>query len=249
MTLVAYKSDLAMNTSEVSTDVAYLTAAQQSTARGYLMYACNVTSAKPGTETASTYLSKPGEFGRPWSATTSEVVFYNTTIQATNNPDYNGKSLIAPEGWLNTLGGTSSKMYEFGTVEKSGENNAASRVSWSTLLTAPTLTDGTAINTFNFTKGTDGWDPIPSLIAADPEVATGVISPKSGSSVQVYANGNKLFVTNVTSNTMIDVYGLDGILVVNRNTNVDTDFSINKGVWIVKVNSADGNKVLKVLAQ
>ena len=96
MTLVAYKSDLAMNTSEVSTDVAYLTAAQQSTYRGYLMYACNVTSAIPGTETASTYLSKPGEFGRPWTATTSEVVFYNTTIQATNNPDYAGKSLIAP---------------------------------------------------------------------------------------------------------------------------------------------------------
>jgi len=157
--------------------------------------------------------------------------------------------LIAPEGWLNTLGGTSSKMYEFGTVEKSGENNAASRVSWSTLLTAPTLTDGTAINTLNFTKGTDGWDPIPSLIAADPEVSTGVVSPQSGSSVQVYANGNKLFVTNVTSNTRIDVYGLDGILADSRITNADTNFTIHTGVWIVKVNSADGSKVLKVLIQ
>jgi pectin methylesterase-like acyl-CoA thioesterase len=37
MTLVAYKSELAMNTSEGSTDVSYITAAQQTTARGYLM--------------------------------------------------------------------------------------------------------------------------------------------------------------------------------------------------------------------
>jgi len=247
MTLVAYKSDLAMNTSEVSTDVAYLTAAQQSTARGYLMYGCNVTSAKPGTETASVYLSKPGELGRPWQATTSEVVFYNTTIEKTNNPDFAGKSMIAPEGWLSTLGGTSNKMYEFGTVELSGENNAASRASWSTMLTAPTLTDGTAITTFNFTKGTDNWDPIPSLVASETPNAVSI--PQSFSSVQVYANGSKLFITNVTSNTRIDIYGLDGLLVVTRNTSVDTDFTISKGVWIVKVNSADGTKVLKVLMQ
>jgi len=249
MTLVAYKTSLAMNTSEVSTDVAYLTAAQQTTYRGYLMYGCTVTSATPGTETASTYLSKPGEFGRPWTATTSEVVFYNTTIQATNNPDYAGKSLIAPEGWLNTLGGASNKCYEYGTIEQSGENNSASRVSWSQVLSTPTLTDGTAITTFNFTKGTDNWDPIPSLIAADKDGATGVSTPQSASSIQVYANGNKLFVSNVTSNTRIDVYGLDGILVDSRKTSVDTSFSIHTGVWIVKVNSTDGNKVVKVLIQ
>jgi len=248
MTLVAYKCDLAMNTSEVSTDVSYLTAAQQTTYRGYLMYECTVTSAKPFTETASVYLSKPGELGRPWTATTSEVVFYNTTIQATNNPDFNGKSMIAPEGWLSTLGGASNKCYEFGTIEQSGENNSTSRAPWSQVLTTPTLTDGTAINTYNFTKGTDGWDPIPALVAADPDFQTGVILPQL-SSIEVFANGNKLFVSHVTSTTRIDIYGLDGLLVETRNTNVDTNFSFNKGVWIVKVNSIDGNKVVKVLIQ
>jgi len=246
MTLVAYKCDLAMNTSEVSTDVSYITAAQQSTYRGFLMYSCNVTSAIPGIETASTYLSKPGEFGRPWTATSSEVVFYNTTIQATNNPDYSGKSMIAPEGWLSTLGGISNKCYEYGTVEESGENNAAGRVSWSQVLTTPTLTDGTAITTFNFTKGTDNWDPIPDLIAADTDVATGS-TVESSSSVQVYANGNKLFVSNVSPNTLIDIYSLDGILAITRKTDADTSFSIDKGIWIVKVNSTEGNKVVKVL--
>ncbi len=248
MTLVAYKCDLAMNTSDVSTDVSYLTAAQQSTHRGYLMYCCNVTSAKPGIETASTYKSIPGEFGRPWAATTSEVVFYNTTVEATNNPNFAGKSLISPEGWLNTLGGTSNKCYEYGTIELSGENNASSRASWSQVLAAPTLSDATVINTFNFTKGTDNWDPIPSLVSADTDTATGITGPAS-SSLLVYSNGNRIFVSNVLSNTLIEIYGLDGLLADSRKTNVDTSFSFRPGVWIVKVNSADGNKVLKVLIQ
>jgi len=246
MTLVAYKCDLAMNTSEVNTDVSYITAAQQSTYRGFLMYGCTVTSAKPGIETASAYLSKPGEFGRPWTATTSEVVFYNTTIQATNNPDYAGKSMIAPEGWLSTLGGISNKCYEYGTVEESGENNAAGRVSWSQVLTTPTLTDGTDITTFNFTKGTDNWDPIPDLIAADTDVATGS-TVQSSSSVQIVATGNKLFISHVTANTRIEIYSLDGLLAGSHKTDVDTSFSIDKGIWIVKVNSTEGNKVVKVL--
>jgi len=246
MTLVSYQSELAMNTSDVSTDVSYLTAAQQTTYRGFLMYNCLVTSAKPGTETASTFLSKPGELGRPWQATTSEVVFYNTTIEATNATGFEGKSMIAPEGWLNSLGGASDKCFEYGTIEKSGENNATGRVSWSHILTTPTLIDGTAITTLNFTKGTDGWDPIPALIAADTDVATGVTSPQS-SSIQVSAIGNKLLVSNVKSNTLIDIYGLDGVLLVTRQINADTSFAINKGLWIVKVNSSDGNKVVKVL--
>jgi len=246
MTLVAYKTDLAMNTSEVSTDVSYLTAAQQSTARGYLMYGCTVTSAKPGTETASTYLSKPGELGRPWQATTSEVVFYNTTIEATNNPDFAGKSLIAPEGWLTSLGGQSDKCYEFGTIEKSGENNSTSRASWSHILSTPTLSDATAITTFNFTKGSDNWDPIAQLIANDP--ITGVIVPQS-SSLHVYANGNRIFVSNVKDNTQINIYGLDGTLVETRQISADANFVTGKGLWIVKSVATDGNNVIKVLVQ
>jgi pectin methylesterase-like acyl-CoA thioesterase len=169
MTLVAYKSELAMNTSEVSTDVSYITAAQQTTARGYLMYECTITSAKPGTETASAYLSKPGCLGRPWQGTTSEVVYYNTTIDSTNSPGFEGKSMITPEAWMTTLGGTSEKCYEYGTIEKSGVDNSANRLSWTHILTTPVLTDGTEINTFNFTKGTDNWDPIPALDEVVPD--------------------------------------------------------------------------------
>ncbi len=245
MTLVAYKSDLALNTSEVNTDIAYITAPQQTTARGYLMYICKVTSAQPGTETASTYLSKPGEFGRPWDAATGEAVFYNTTIEATNNPSFSGKSLIAPEGWLNTLSGTSPKCYEYGTIELSGENNRASRASWSTILTTPVLTDATEITTFNFTKGTDGWDPIPALITTDP--TTRLSNKPVSISVNVFGKDNKIMVSNVNSDTSINIYSIDGSLLKSVNTKSDTNIVMNKGLWIVNIISAEGNKVVKVL--
>lgn len=245
MTLVAYKSDLAMNTSEVNTDVAYITAAQQTTARGYLMYECKVTSAQPGTETASAYTSKPGFLGRPWNATTSEVVFYNTSIYVSNNTGFIGKSLISPEGWLSTLGGTSAKMYEFGTVELSNENNQSARASWSTVLTAPTLTDGTQINTFNFTKGTDNWDPIPALI--DTDLSTGFTLTTPTSSIMVYAHADRIYINSVKANTNVFVYGLDGSVVKLIKTSNDTNFSMQKGLWIVKTASVDGNKFTKVL--
>jgi exo-poly-alpha-galacturonosidase len=247
MTLVAYKSNLALNTSEVSTDVAYITAPQQTTARGFLLDSCTVTSAQQGIETASAYLSKPGEFGRPWAATTGEAVFFHTTIETTNNPGFIGKSLIAPEGWLNTLSGTSPKCYEFGTVELSGENNQASRASWSTLLTEPTLSDATPITTFNFTKGTDNWDPLPALMAADASsIFTGMLK-QAVSSVQVRAQGNKIYVSNVKPDTRIDVYGVDGSMIKSFKTNVDTNFSVNNGIWVIRAQSAEGSKIAKII--
>lgn len=167
MTAVFYQVDLVMNTSDVSSDASYLTAAQQSGGRGYLMYECRVTSTVPQTETASTYRAKPGYFGRPWQAATSEVVFYNTTIETSNYPGSEGRSLIVPLGWNDSLAGQSPFMYEYGTIEKSGENNAPNRAAWATVLTEPALKDGTAITPLNFTKGSDGWDPLPGLTAGD----------------------------------------------------------------------------------
>ena len=143
MTAIFYKCNLIFNTSDVSSDIGYITAAQQAGGRGYIMYECNVTSTTPGVDTASEYRSKPGYFGRPWAANTSEVVFYNTTVETSNYPGYEGKSLINPEGWNNSLGGESTKMYEYGTVELSGENNLASRVSWASTLTSAAIDNGT----------------------------------------------------------------------------------------------------------
>jgi exo-poly-alpha-galacturonosidase len=244
MDAVFYKTDFAMNTSDASSDVCYITAAQQATGRGYLMYECKVTSAVPDTETASTYGSKPGYFGRPWAANTSEVVFYNTTIETSANPSYAGQSLILPLGWNNSLSGESAKMYEYGTIENSGVDNSASRAAWATKLAVPTLTDGTAITTFNFTKGSDNWDPLPQLISNEN---LGVKDNTPTSAVNVFGYKNRIAISNVKSETSVAVYSITGAKVKSFKTNQDIDFESQNGVWIVIIKAADGQKSVKII--
>lgn len=57
----------------------------------------------------------------------------------------NGPSLIAAAGWDSSLSGESAGMYEFGTIEKSGVDNSASRAGWATVLGEAKLNDGMAI--------------------------------------------------------------------------------------------------------
>ncbi|MEL1254923.1 pectinesterase family protein [Flavobacterium sp. DGU38] len=246
MNAVFYKTDLAMNTSDVSSDVCYITAAQQSTGRGYLMYECKVTSAVPGTETASASGSKPGYFGRPWAPNTSEVVFYNTTIETSAFPGSEGKSLILPLGWLNTLNTKTESpyMYEYGTIENSGENNTASRAAWATKLATPVLAGSVAITTFNFTKGSDNWDPLPQLISNEN---LGVKDNTPTSAVNVVGYKNRIAVSNVKSETSVAIYSITGAKVRSFKTSQDSDFEFQNGVWIVVVKAVDGQKSVKVI--
>jgi exo-poly-alpha-galacturonosidase len=244
MDVVFYKSNLSMNISDASNDQSYITAAQQSSGRGFLMYQCTVTSAVPQVESASLYRAKPGYFGRPWAATTSEVVFYNTTIETSNSPGYVGQSLIMPLGWQNTLSGNSAGMYEYGTVELSGVNNTPNRATWATALTSPTLNDGTAISTFNFTKGTDNWDPIPQLIANEA-LANYQLQPEA--TIKAIAYKNTIAITNVKSNTEIAIFDIKGVLVRKLSLNSDTNFTMPSGLWILKLKSDEGLKSYKLV--
>ncbi|GAA0891962.1 hypothetical protein GCM10009122_16410 [Fulvivirga kasyanovii] len=201
MTAVFYKTDLVMNTSDQSNDASYLTAAQQSSGRGYLMYECRVTSTTPGVETASVNTAKPGYFGRPWRASTSEVVFYNTRVDASEYPGSEGKSLISPAGWSNSLSGESPGMYEYGTIEASGEDNSASRASWSTVLTTPFLADGTEITPYNFTKGTDGWDPLGQMESLDNDSLLSSLSVAEGTLVPEFDPLVTSYTVEVPENT------------------------------------------------
>ncbi|MGY5354665.1 pectinesterase family protein [Wenyingzhuangia sp. IMCC45467] len=243
MVAVFYQSDLVLNTSDASSDIAYITAAQHSGGRGYLMYECNIRSAEPGVETASSNYGKPGYFGRPWAATTSEVVFYNTKIAASQNPTYNGESMIFAEGWKNTLGGESQFMYEYGTTEEaSGVNNTSSRASWSTVLTTSTLADNTEITPFNFTKGNDDWDPIYQLkfLNVDP-----LHNNENGVAVKAY--NSRVYVTQVNSNIKINVYSITGELIKSLKTGVDTNFHLQTGLYIIGIEGVNGRKTIKVL--
>ncbi len=163
MTAVFAKCDLVFNTSEDKNDVGYITAPQQKSAstRGYLMYNCTVKSTTPGVDTASKYTSKPGQFGRPWQANTSEAVFFDTVVEATSWKDgaYDETakvSLIQPVGWNTTLGGESARNVEFGTFEASGENNSEARATWVQQPKEPVLADGKPIAVATFLGD---WDP------------------------------------------------------------------------------------------
>ena len=241
MTAVFYQSDLVMNTSDFNSDVCLITAPQQTNNRGYLMYECHVTSPTPGVETASVYGSKPGYFGRPWSPNTSEVVFYNTTIDASTHPGYENQSLITPVGWQSTLGGQSNMMYEYGTMENAPVDNTTDRASWTTLLSAAILTDGTAITTFNFTKGTDNWDPFAGLLAVDTH-------DYEENSVNIKAYNHQLIISNVISKTDIRVYTLSGSEVYHFSTDTDLNTAITNGMYIVKATDAKGSKTVKLIA-
>lgn len=248
MTAVFYKTKLVMNVSDATNDLAYITAAQQSSGRGYLMYACTITSTTAGVDTNSNYRANPGYFGRPWQANTSEVVFYNTTIETSNNPNSarttSTKSLIVPIGWNNSLGGTSSGMYEYGTTEQSGVDNSSNRATWATYLTNPILNDGTPITAFNFTKGNDNWDPI-SILDNSGTLNTNNISDKS--TTKIYGIGNELLISNIKNSTKINIYNISGSLQKTLNVNKETKLTLPKGIWIVTAESIEGITSSKVL--
>ncbi|MGA9212471.1 pectinesterase family protein [Kaistella sp.] len=242
MTAVFYQTKFAMNTSDVSSDVSYLTAPQHLSGRGFLLYECTVGSAIPGTETASQYRAKPGYFGRPWAANTGETVMYKTAVETSDVPGFSGVSLISPAGWLNTLSGTSDRVYEYQTTELSGVNNSANREPWSKVLTTPFLTDTTEITPFNFTKGNDNWDPFNLATLGDT-------NSNSKTTVNVFISEKSVYISNVKMNTEVKVYHMNGSLAKIFITKSDTDFELPKGIYLVTVQSNDGIKSVKVLSK
>lgn len=160
MTAVFAKCGLVFNTSENKNDIGYITAPQQASGRGYLMYNCRVTSTTPGVDTAALFPSKPGYFGRPWAAGTSEAVFYHTIIDATCANWYDtDASLIRADGWLSTLSGESPLCGEYGTYELAeGVNHSGDRVKWAAVFQEEVLADGTPIAIESWLGGWNAFD-------------------------------------------------------------------------------------------
>lgn len=242
MNATFYQSKFAMNVSDVSADASYLTAPQQLSGRGFLLYECTIGSAIPGIDNASTYRAKPGFFGRPWAANTGEAVIYKATVETSDFPGSVGKSLIDPEGWKSTLSGTSDRVYEYQTNEISGVDNSQNRVSWSKVLTNPYLTDGTEITPFNFTKGNDNWDPFNTI-------TLGIQINQAQSKVNIFSSKKSIFISNVKAITEVKVYSMFGSLIKTLRINNDTNFNLSTGVYLVTVQSNDGIKSVKVLTQ
>lgn len=194
MTLAVKEAELAMLVTADNNDVAYITASKtNSGARGYLFYECSITSAEPEVDMVETEYSKPGYFGRPWDAN-AETVFFNTHIGKNGT-----NSLIAPAGWNNGLVASGAvRSYEYGTIEESGEDNSANRVEWATVLQAPQLPDNTAITLFNFTKGTDNWDPF----GEGPQEAIDLTEVETVKAVKIIRDGQVIIVRGEKAYTL-----------------------------------------------
>lgn len=72
---------------------------------------------------------------------------------------------------------------------------------------------------------------------------------KTESASNVYSNGNQVYVANVKSKTAVSVYSLSGTLTKTLETAEDTAFTLETGVWIVKIKSAQGEKSVKLLVK
>ncbi|MGO4772326.1 T9SS type A sorting domain-containing protein [Flavobacterium sp. W22_SRS_FK3] len=75
----------------------------------------------------------------------------------------------------------------------------------------------------------------------------GVNDFQADASSNVYSNGKSVFVSNVKSDTQVDVYGISGALVKSFKTGADTSFDLNTGLYVVRSKSAEGEKTAKVL--
>lgn len=239
MTLICRNTRLDMLVTSDANDVAYLTASKTSAAgRGYLFYECSVGSATPLQDMVETETAKPGYLGRPWDPN-AETVFYKTTIGKSTT----GASLIIPAGWSNGLVSQgSTRSYECGSIEQAGIDNSGSRVEWSTVLSSPTLPDGTEIRLYNFTKGTDEWDPF-----NDKNTAV-ELTNESSFRVNQTARGT-LYITPMQGDTSVQIYTLDGMQLYSCMLQGESEIKVNMptGVYIVVAQNNHNQYVQKTI--
>lgn len=71
----------------------------------------------------------------------------------------------------------------------------------------------------------------------------------SAMSTSVKSVKDRIFISNVTSNTKVNIYSITGALVKTVNTNSDLDFSFDSGLYFAKISNAEGEKSVKLLVQ
>lgn len=227
MTLVCNETELGMLVTDDSNDVAYITASKSNAGdRGYLFYRCHITSAQPLIDMAESQPSKPGYFGRPWDAN-AETVFFETTVDASAN----GTSLITAKGWHNGLVAAGAvRSYEYGTIEKANIDNSNNRETWATVLSNPVLPDGTYISLYNFTKGTDEWDP---FNAKDTHIKT----VQNDLPVDITYNNGYVSIGSLNQDTVLHLYSTDGKLLQTTTVPAQqtTVIALEKGCYILQL--------------
>lgn len=77
----------------------------------------------------------------------------------------------------------------------------------------------------------------------------GIKDIKSTVSTEVKAIGNRIYVSNVKSETEVNIFSVTGALIKTINTSEDLDFEFNTGLWFATVKSAEGQKSAKLLVK
>ncbi|MFD0990154.1 T9SS type A sorting domain-containing protein [Mariniflexile jejuense] len=71
----------------------------------------------------------------------------------------------------------------------------------------------------------------------------------SNVSTDVYAIGDRVYVSNVKSSSEINIYSITGALVKSFKTNNDTNFNLKSGLYIATVKTFEGTKSVKLLTK
>lgn len=75
------------------------------------------------------------------------------------------------------------------------------------------------------------------------------IDKNTQTSTNIHAAGNRIYISNVKTKTEVNIYSVTGALVQTIKTNEDTNFEFKSGLWIATVNSADGQKSVKLITR
>ncbi|WP_445458124.1 T9SS type A sorting domain-containing protein [Flavobacterium sp. HNIBRBA15423] len=70
---------------------------------------------------------------------------------------------------------------------------------------------------------------------------------KNKLAVNAYTFDNQVYISNIISDTKVNVYNITGQLIKSLNTSIDTNFELTKGFYIVNMESNEGKKSMKVL--
>ncbi|UKM64274.1 T9SS type A sorting domain-containing protein [Flavobacteriaceae bacterium GSB9] len=89
-----------------------------------------------------------------------------------------------------------------------------------------------------YISDTDISSELEALLSVDDKIASPV-------STDIRAIGNRVYVSNVKSNTEINIYSITGALVKSLKTDVNTEFEFNSGLYIATIKTAEGQKSVK----
>ena len=144
-------------------------------------------------------------------------------------------------------GSTSSAPLARNVFVTDGTNSLGSAVSNSGVAAIATVALPAAGKYYIYGDAANNYYKIEVTGATVNTPALGINDFQADAASNVFSNGQLVFVSNVKSDTKVDVYGISGVLVKSFTTGSDTSFDLNTGIYVVKSKSAEGEKSAKVL--